>query len=331
MTRINQLKPAVRRGNKARLALCGPTGAGKTWTALEAATAFVEGTDKRILLIDSERGSASLYAGIYDFDTIEWEPPYDPVELAVDLLKASESYGCIILDSASHFWMGEGGTLDIVNAAAAKMFGGNRFSGWSEGTPAQNLMVDAFLASRCHLIVTMRSKMEYILVENDKGRQTPQKVGMEPIQRAGVEYEFTVVADMDTSHNIFISKSRCDILADRTFRRGQSKDMAVILRDWLAGNEDEFKPADEGDVALIKAKIKNLDEAQLTLLRDNWKLAGISPLEKLLAADVDAVQLLIENAKKAEPPQPATSEADEDEEDGLNTEQMAKAASGYGG
>jgi hypothetical protein len=70
-------------------------------------------------------------------------------------------------------------------------------------------MVESILASKCHVVVTMRSKMEYVLEPDEKGKMVPRKVGMEPIQRAGLEYEFDLVCDMDLSHLLTVSKSRC--------------------------------------------------------------------------------------------------------------------------
>ena len=50
-------------------------------------------------------------------------------------------------------------------------------------------MVDAILQSKCHVVVTMRSKMEYVQEKNSDGRTVINKVGMAPIQRSGMEYE----------------------------------------------------------------------------------------------------------------------------------------------
>ncbi len=111
------------------------------------------------------------------------------------LVEQGDDYEVIVVDSLSHYWEGEGGTRDIVDAAAARARG-NSFAGWKEGTPAQNDMIMGLLTAPCHVVVTMRSKTEYVLEERN-GRQVPRKVGMAPIQRAGLEYELTVTADLD--------------------------------------------------------------------------------------------------------------------------------------
>lgn len=213
------------------MAIDGPTGSGKTWTSLEVARELV-GPDGTILLIDTERGSSGLYADVYRFDIVEFEPPFDPRHLVTAINQFHNDYDCIIVDSLTHFWQGEGGTRDIVDKASDK-FGGNKFAGWKEGTPAQNEMVDALVNAACHIITTMRSKMEYVLGDD----KTVTKIGMAPEQRGGIEYEFTVVGDMDLSHNMTISKSRCDAIADTMYRMGHTVEVATTLRKWLESNE----------------------------------------------------------------------------------------------
>jgi hypothetical protein len=247
-------KPAVRKGQKARLALTGPSGSGKTWTALEAATVLAEGGP--ILVSDTERGSASLYADHFTFDVVEWTPPFDPRHLADLISEQADSYAVIVADSLTHFWEAEGGTRDIVDAAAARARG-NSFAGWKEGTPAQNDMVAAILNAPCHVIATMRSKTEYILEQDSRGKQVPRKVGMAPIQRAGIEYEFTVTAEMDYEHTLLVDKTRCHALAGKMFKQGHTVEMAETLRDWL-GTAEPMATADE--VAALMAQMDAIED-----------------------------------------------------------------------
>jgi hypothetical protein len=261
--------PAIKEALKARVALDGPTGSGKTWTALQWARIIV-GADGPIGFIDTENRSAAHYApspkqlsGIdpinrlnywdapYVFGHMPWEPPYDPIKLTAVIKVAGQELGpdgCLIIDSFSHFWEGEGGTLEIVDNAGARAHG-NRFAGWKEGTPAQRSMIDAIIHAPCHVICCMRSKMEYILdvvEKNGKMVQVPRKVGMRPIQREGVEYEFTVIGDMDLEHRLVISKSRCDVVADLVLPKGKSADAALTFAEWL-GNGVVLPSRDELD------------------------------------------------------------------------------------
>jgi hypothetical protein len=273
-------RKAVRTGQRARVAFAGPSGSGKTWTALEAAKTLAEGGP--ILVLDTERGSASLYSDFFDFEVIEWEPPYDPRELSDVIDEHDEQYAVIVVDSLTHFWEGEGGTRDIVDAAAARARG-NSYAGWKEGTPAQNDMIAGILQARCHVVCTMRSKTEYVLEERN-GRQVPRKIGMAPIQRAGLEYEFTVTADLDYEHTLLVDKTRCHALAGRMFKLGHTVEFAETLRDWLGSAEPT---ATHGDIEKVKESMNAIDDPEM---RTDVKQAFVHRFgrpERLLASQVD--------------------------------------------
>ncbi|MGE5224319.1 MAG: ATP-binding protein [Omnitrophica WOR_2 bacterium] len=225
---------ATKRKLKLRLAIDGPSGSGKTYTALEAATAIANGG--RIAVIDTERGSASLYSDKFNFDVLELET-FSP-QIYIDAIHAAEEegYEVIIVDSLSHAWEGEGGALDMVDQATTRNRG-NAFLAWKEVTPIQRKLVDTLLRSPSHMIVTMRSKMDYVQEKDNQGKTVIRKVGMAPVQRQGIEYEFTIVGDMDLDHNMVISKSRCDLVADKIIKKPDGKFFKKIV-DWLNSGED---------------------------------------------------------------------------------------------
>jgi hypothetical protein len=218
--------PAVRSEAKARVALLGPTGAGKTWTALEWANALGE----RIGVIDTENNSASLYSDVYSFQSAPWPPPYDATKLAAAIKHAAKQFDVLLLDSLTHFWAGEGGVLDVVDRNTR---GGNSYVAWKSGTPIWRGLLDALIFAPCHVIVTMRSKMDHAIVEGDDGKKKVEKVGMAPQARNDVEYEFTVVGELDQQHRLTITKSRCAALADQVAAPHQAGQLALTLRDWL--------------------------------------------------------------------------------------------------
>jgi hypothetical protein len=299
-------KKATRKGQWGRVALDGPTGSGKTWTALQIARALA-GPDGTILLLDTERGSSQLYSDLYDFEVIEWDPPFDPRELRQVMAEFQDQYDVIIVDSGSHFWMGEGGTLDIVDAASSRQFGGNRFAGWQEGTPAQNDLVEAFVTTNAHVIVTMRSKMEYALDEQNR----PQKIGMAPVQRDGLEYEFTVVASMDLSHRMTISKSRCDLIADKVYNQGHSEEMALTLKDWLGSAEPM---ATAGAIGELRSKVMAVtpQETRNDLVRELKTKLGVSTLERLTEPQYDEAMAELTAYFDAMPTGPTETEDETD-------------------
>lgn len=234
-------KRAVRKEAKIRLALIGPSGSGKTYSALLVARGLV-GPQGKIAVIDTERGSASLYAHITPFDVCELTPPFTP-EKYIEAIKAAEQagYDVIIIDSLSHAWAGTGGILDIHDAATAKEK--NSWAAWRYVTPRHNELVDAMLQSACHVIATMRAKQEYVPVE-EGGKTKIQKVGLAPVQRDGIEYEFTLVFDLDASHNAVASKDRTSLFDGQVVRLSPATGMK--LREWLEGAVKAPAPQPEG-------------------------------------------------------------------------------------
>ncbi|KAE9643013.1 ATP-binding protein [Pseudomonas sp. PB106] len=212
-------KKAERKQAKLRLALAGPSGSGKTYSALLLA----QGIGGRIAVIDTEHGSASLYADIADFDTLELHAPYSP-ERYVDAITAAEKagYSVLIIDSYSHEWTGSGGCLEANEQLAHQKFRGNTWAAWNETTPRHRRLTDKILTSSLHIICTMRSKTETVQGEGKK----ILKLGMKSEQRDGTDYEFTVVLDLThDGHTATASKDRTklfeapELISEETGRR----------------------------------------------------------------------------------------------------------------
>lgn len=249
MSRFSQARKASRTQLKARVALDGPSGAGKTYTAIEWGQ-VLQGPDGRTLVIDTEHGSAEWYSDRWDYDVLTWTPPYVPGELAATIREAAAKYEVVVVDSFSHFWEGEGGTRDIADAAAERSMGGNSFAGWKVATPALRHLIDTVLGAEAHVICTMRSKMEYVLEQDERtGKTKPKKIGLAPVMRQGVEYEFTLIGDLDLEHRLVVTKSRCSALADQVVQPGRAGDAARQFLDWLDDGEKPIGPAEAAAIA----------------------------------------------------------------------------------
>ena len=221
-------KKAERKQAKLRLALAGPSGSGKTTGALLIA----KGLGGKIAVLDTKRGSASLYADLVDFDVVELCQPYTP-ERYIEIIQEAEKagYDTLILDSITHEWNGSGGVLEIVDNIAKSKFKGNSYAAWNEGTPRHQKFIDAMLASKLHIIATIRSKAAYVETELANGKKGISKQGTAPQQRDGLEYEFTTVLDLTNDGNLAIaSKDRTTLFNDPFKITEQTgKDLA----DWL--------------------------------------------------------------------------------------------------
>ena len=203
---------ATKHDTHIKAAIFGPSGAGKTYTSLRIAG----GIDKMIgnkgtALIDTEARSASKYADRFDFDTIDLaEPTPENYALAI---RAAESagYGVLIIDSLSHGW--EELLAEVDRLAASNK--NNRFNPWSKITPRQREFVKALLGAKIHIIATMRSKTEWTINTDARGRMSPTRLGLKPNQGKDIEYEFDMLLQMDTAHSITVIKDRSSIFQDR--------------------------------------------------------------------------------------------------------------------
>ena len=227
---------AVKYQEKLRLALDGTAGSGKTWTALLVACHIAKLSGGRVALIDSERSSARKYANDFDFDHLTL-PDWSPHTYMAAVRTASEArYAVCVIDSFSHAWEG---VLELKDNATARSKSKNSYTeGWREATPVHNQLVDTVLRAPMHIIATLRTKTEYV-IEDGK----PSKVGMKPIQRDGVDFEFDVVGDMTPENSMVISKTRCSALAGQVIRKPDTR-FADALWEWLNDGEEMLGLAD---------------------------------------------------------------------------------------
>jgi hypothetical protein len=277
-------RKAEKRAVKLRAAIDGPTGAGKTISALKIARGLV-GPKGSIAVIDTEHGTAEkFYARITDFDTVELTK-YQPTDY-VKMIEAASAYDCLIIDSLSHAW--SEGVLPMVDAK------GGRFDAWKDVTPHHARLVNALLTFPGHLIVTMRTKMAYEVDKDEKtGKTRVEKLGLKPVQREGLEYEFDLVMDIDRAHRLTVSKSRVSELADRSLiEPGEDfgAEIGVLIADGIAERPNTEALARElaatagpANVDELKKQLKTAGIAMADLA-DEKKLAKARSLAEGLAA-----------------------------------------------
>lgn len=215
MTEEFKFVKAERKKAKARIAIAAPSGGGKTYSALLLAKGIAKETKDKIAVIDTERGSASMYEGLVEFDVLDLAPPYTP-ERYTQAIKAAEKsgYGIIIIDSATHEWSGSGGCLEINEELARARYKGNTWSAWSDTTPRHRDFIDAQMHSPSHIIATFRSKTE--TVQNSDKKVV--KLGMKAESRDNVEYEYSIFFELShDGHFATASKDRTGIFEGRTF------------------------------------------------------------------------------------------------------------------
>lgn len=248
---MSRFKKAVLEQAKVRIALWGPSGAGKTRTALEIAT----GLGQKIALVDSEHGRSRQYADRYDFDIFELETFHPDHYVQAIQAAEDEGYDVLVVDSLTHAWSGEGGLLEIHADVVRKHLTKNEFSAWEEVTPIHRRLVEAIVRSSLHVIVTMRSKTEYAIEVNEQGKTVIRKLGLGPDQRKNLEYEFDVVGYIDPEHTLTIEKDSSDLLQDQVIKL-PTIELGAKLGAWFSrGERPVWKFSNFHRQTLMKAKL----------------------------------------------------------------------------
>jgi len=311
-----ELKKAQRKNAKLRLGMASPSGGGKTIGALLIAYGLMKETYPKlsdaelwakIAIIDTESGSGQLYVNkeignlkIGEYNAITLSAPFE-VEKYIQSIDVCEEAGIEvgILDSTTHAWAGTGGLLEQQNNTAKRT--GNSWTAWRDITPQHSKLVEKMLQSNMHIIATMRSKTEYVQEKGTDGKTVVRKVGMNPIQKDGMEYEFTTFFDIDAEHNAFGSKDRTSLFDQKYFVI--TPNTGRELMKWLQGGTsepDKVVAVSKASPAEAKAKLqgeiiekcKSLggagNESLMTLLKtfepsgNPNKIADVSKLKELL-------------------------------------------------
>jgi hypothetical protein len=305
---------------KARIGLCGAAGSGKTLSALKIAS----GLGPRIALVDTENNSSVLYGDRIDFDVLNIEPPFE-IDKYIKAIHQAETagYDVLILDSISHAWAGEGGLLDTQGKLADG--GMNSFTAWRKLTPQHNAFIEAMIRSKLHLIATMRSKMDYVVETNEKGKSVPKKVGLAPIQREGLDFEFDIVFDLDLNHNVQSTKDRSSLFDGRLVSKPDEKIGKQIL-EWLDRGQQPVPTATApvatqtpifNDSGFLTGEKET--KAMLEAIQKATTLERLDSIERSRVKGVNTKKLLEDQAKRL-------AEAIEMKRNQINTLSKTKAA-----
>lgn len=247
--RLDSIVPAARPKMFGRAMLSGPSGAGKTWTGLSIATVLADGGP--LLVIDTERESALTYADTFAFEHLPWRPPYDPTELVETLRAIGDRYAVVMVDSLSHFWRGDGGTLDIADG---------KIGGWKTARPVQERLVEAILSVPAHVLLCVRSKMDYLVEGGNGTKQTVTKLGLAPVQDDTLVYEVNVAFDIDSEHRMTVTKSRTPAVpVGRMYPAGHERKAAEDYAAWLAGGTPPAARKDADAIIAVMDGIADKD------------------------------------------------------------------------
>lgn len=198
-----ELQTAERKNAKIKMAITGASGSGKTYSALLLASGIT--TWDKIAVIDTENGSANLYAHLGKYKVLPLEDHKPETYIKAIELCEKQGMEVIILDSVTHEWQW---CLNYHSSLP-----GNSFTNWGKVTPLHDKFIRKILTTNLHFIATMRTKQDYVL-QDKNGKKVPEKVGLKVVQRDGLDYEFTLVFDLDINHNANASKDRTSLFSD---------------------------------------------------------------------------------------------------------------------
>ncbi len=205
-----QLQEAKREAVKLRIGISGASGFGKTYSALLLAYG-ITGDYSKVAIIDTENGSGCLYADLGNYKVLNLEKPYSPERYieAIELCEQND-IEVIIIDSITHEWTGKGGCLEIQEKL------GGRFQDWAKVTPRHQAFIDKILQSKCHVITTVRRKVDYSLDQDQNGKSKVVKHGTKEITREGFEYELSVNFELiNDNHLVKVSKDRTGLFMNK--------------------------------------------------------------------------------------------------------------------
>jgi hypothetical protein len=250
-----QIKKAVRERVWLKIAAMGPAGAGKTYGTIGLAKGLAP--TGKVLLVDTENSSASYYADKWDFDVVDMHAPFTSQKYMEVLQEAVRlGYEVIVIDSMSHEWAASGGVLD--KKADFDRQKGERWGNWQDAKKPHALFKEEWLQAPIHVIATMRSKMEYVLETNEKGKQVPRKVGLAPIQDGDSEYEFGVAFEIDRdSHLATAAKDRTGLFDGRSFPLNET--IGQELAAWLSSGAPMSSPAPSVSVAVSQPVVQVIE------------------------------------------------------------------------
>jgi hypothetical protein len=241
-----QLKKAIRKRARIKMAIQGPSGSGKTFSSLQIAYGLYCDWSK-IAVVDTENGSADLYAHLGGFNILGLSDPCSP-ERYIQAIDTCEKAGMevIILDSITHEWE------HLLDYHASLQ--GNSFTNWSKVTPRHNTFVQKILTSTCHIICTVRTKTDYVITEKN-GKQVPEKVGLKSVQRDGLDYEMTLVFDLDIKNHALASKDRTGLFFGKPEHK-LSVQTGRLVADWCNSGDavtvDEVSSWIESSVSIAE-------------------------------------------------------------------------------
>lgn len=239
------------------VALSGPTGSGKTESAMRLARGYC-GPDKKFLILDTEDKRALYKRDRYQpWDWAEVSPPFSPANMSAVLKEAGEAgYSAVILDSASSEYVDEGGLQDMAAETLERMCKGDyskadalTMASWK---PAKLEHKAKFMRRITRfpvlLILCLRAEPKVAMVKDSQtGKTKVVDAGWQPLAEKMFMYHMLVASMMlPDNPGVPIHVKPLEKSLVPVFPNGREVDESTgeRLREWaMCCTKDESNPA----------------------------------------------------------------------------------------
>jgi ABC-type dipeptide/oligopeptide/nickel transport system ATPase subunit len=234
---------AVRERVPLLVGMMGPSGGGKTYSALRVATGIQKVTGGDIFVIDTEANRAKHYADIFKFRHVPFVAPFSPLDyLAAIEQSVKKGAGVVIVDSMSHEHEGPGGLLEMHEAEVQRLSGGDKekagrvnFLAWAKPKAERRRLINTILQLNTNLIFCFRAKEKIRIRQRKEEEKEPEQLGWMPIAGEEFLYEMTV--------NCLLLPSSGGVPSWRSDYRGEMQMMKLPIQ--FKKIFEEEKPLDE--------------------------------------------------------------------------------------
>ena len=197
-----QFVPAaqVKQKSHAVIGISAPAKTGKTFSALQLAQLLARNAGKPVYMIDTDSGRGlkyadrpDLYPDLTPYQYLRLDAPHSSARYQA-AIKAAEAAGagCIVVDTVSDEWDGDGGVLsqhdqhlDRVAGEEPKKRERANMSGWAKVKPPHKRFAHSLTQLDCHIIVTFRAEPKTEIGKNGK----PEILGLQPVWGTAIPYK----------------------------------------------------------------------------------------------------------------------------------------------
>jgi hypothetical protein len=285
VTRKFKTEKAKRERVPMLVALTGASGSGKTYSALRLATGMAKVTGGRVIVIDTEARRSLHYADDFDFDFVEMQEPFGPLDYleAIKHATSGSKDDIVIVDSMSHEHEGPGGVLEMHDEETERLMKAwnttrdkAQMSGWGKPKAQRKRLIQTILRMGVNGIFCFRAKEKM-----DLSGSKPQKKGWMAVGGEEFIYEMLI--------HILLYPRGGGVPVWKPKERAE--DDAVKVPDKLRGLFPDNQPLDEacGEALAHWAKGDDVPALSLTEAIESMEKAptqaALTKLMKQLAAE----------------------------------------------